>query len=183
MLCFKTGSTTLLIWLQFPAADIITVPGEITSSFGYFCFIDNESLPVGTLIPNSIENFEIASTASYSRASSPSFLHGHIQFADKDTLFKFSFSGAQTIFVSASVIAFLLPALGSIKAAIGEWPIDVATPSFPLKSNAITPTLLRGIWRDPTHCCLATLPPTHLSTLFVNQSLQATASNWMTWVK
>ena len=43
---------------------MITVPGEITSSLGYFCFIDNESLPVGTLIPSSIENLEIASTAS-----------------------------------------------------------------------------------------------------------------------
>jgi len=30
---------------------------------------------------------------------------------------------------------------------------------------------------SPAHCCLATLPPTQRSTLFVNQSLQATASS------
>ena len=49
---FKVGSTTLVISVQFPAADIITVPGEITSSLGYFCFIDNESFPVGIFNPN-----------------------------------------------------------------------------------------------------------------------------------
>ena len=110
----------------------MTVPGEITSSFGYFCFIDNESLPVGMLIPRSIENSETAFTALYNRASSPSFLHGHIQLADKETDLSPSFSGAQTILVKASVIEFLLPAIGLIKPEIGECPILVATPSFPV---------------------------------------------------
>src|SRR5690606_31026219 len=96
--CFcKTGSTTLVISLQLAAAEIMTVPGEMTSSFGYFCFIERESFPVGTLMPKSMENSETAFTASYNRASSPSFLQGHIQFADKDTLFKPSFKGAQMI--------------------------------------------------------------------------------------
>ncbi len=121
----------MVIALQFPAAEIITVPGEITSLSAYFCFMDKESFPVGTLIPKSIENSETAFTALYKRASSPSFLQGHIQFADSDTLFKFSFKGAHIRFVSASVMAFLLPASGAIKAAIGAWPIAVATPSFP----------------------------------------------------
>ena len=128
----KRGSTTFVISLQFPAAEIITVPGEITSLSAYFCFIDNESFPVGTLIPKSIENSDTAFTALYKRASSPSFLQGHIQFADNETLFNLSFKGAHIRFVSASVIAFLLPASGSINPEIGACPIAVATPSFPL---------------------------------------------------
>ena len=172
----NTGSTTLVILEQFPAADMITVPGAITSSFGYFCFIESESFPVGMLMPNSIAKSEQAWTASYKRASSPSFLHAHIQLADKETLFKLAAKGAKTILDKASAIAFRLPAFGSIKAAIGAWPMEVAMPSFPLKSKAITPTLFKGSCKGPTHCCLATLPPTQRSTLLVNQSLQATAS-------
>src|SRR5690554_7463877 len=99
---------------------MITVPGDITSSSGYFCFIDKESFPVGTLIPKAIEKSETASTALYKRASSPGFLHGHIQLADNDTLFKPSSKGAQMMLVKDSVIAFLLPAAGSISAAIGR---------------------------------------------------------------
>ena len=128
----KTGSTILVISLQCPAADIITVPGEITSSFGYFCFIDNESLPVGILIPKAMANAEHASTASYKRASSPSFLQGHIQLADKETLLKPSAKGAQIILLKASPMAFLDPAAASINATIGACPILVAKPSLPL---------------------------------------------------
>ena len=84
------------------------------------------------MIPKSIEKSEIAFTASNNLASSPSFLHGHIQFAEREILFKLSFNGAQIIFVSASAIEFLLPAPGFINPEIGEWPIAVATPSFPL---------------------------------------------------
>src|SRR5690606_8513146 len=129
---FKTGSTTLVMSLQCAAAEIMTVPGAITSSLGYFCFMESESFPVGTLMPKSIANLETASTASYKRASSPSFLHGHIQLADNDTDFNSSFKGAQIMLVKASVIAFLLPATGSINPEIGECPMDVAIPSFPL---------------------------------------------------
>ena len=49
-----------MILLQFAAAEIITVPGEITSWSGYFCFIDKESFPVGTFMPKSIAKSEIA---------------------------------------------------------------------------------------------------------------------------
>jgi hypothetical protein len=49
-----------------------------------------------------------------------------------------------------------------------------------VKSSAITPRLFNGSCRRPVVCCLATLPVTDLSTLLVSQSLQATASNWMT---
>ena len=128
----KTGSTTLEMALQLAAAEIITVPGAITSPSGYFCFIESESLPVGTLIPKSIANSETALTALYKRASSPSFLQGHIQLADKETLAKLSCKGAQIILVKASVIEFLLPASGLIKPEIGECPIEVAIPSLPL---------------------------------------------------
>ena len=170
----------MVISLQFAAAEIITVPGEITLPSGYFCFIDNESFPVGTLIPISIENSEIAFTASYNLASSPSFLQGHIQFAESETLLSPSLSGAQMMLVNASVIELRLPAIGLIKPEIGEWPIDVAIPSLPLKSNAMTPTLFKGICKGPTHCCLATFPPTQRSTLLVSQSLHATASSCRT---
>ena len=173
----------MVIVEQFPPAEIITVPGAITSSFGYFCFIESESLPVGILIPSSIAKSEHAFTASYKRASSPSFLQAHIQLADNETDAKPSFNGAQTILESASAMAVRDPAAGSIKAAIGECPIEVAIPSLPLKSRAITPTLFNGNCKGPVHCCLDTLPPTQRSTLLVNQSLQATASSCKTWFK
>src|SRR5690606_31140179 len=166
--------------LQLPAAEIITVPGAITSPSGYFCFIDKESFPVGILIPNSIAKSEHPFTASYKRASSPLLLQAHIQLAESDTLSSPSLSGAKIMFDKASPMAFLLPATGSTKAVIGECPTVVAIPSFPLKSSAITPTLFKGNCNVPTHCCLATLPPTQRSTLFVNQSLQATDSNCKT---
>src|SRR4051812_21890062 len=99
---------------QLAPAEIITVPGAITSPSLYFCFIDNESFPVGMLIPKSIAKSEQAFTAAYKRASSPSFLQAHIQLAESETLFKPSFSGAQTIFESDSAMALRLPAAGSI---------------------------------------------------------------------
>src|SRR5690606_40964200 len=85
----KTGSTTRRISVQLPAAEIITVPGAITlSPFGYFCFIDRESFPVGILIPSAIAKSEQAFTASYRRASSPSLLQAHIQLAEREIPFK-----------------------------------------------------------------------------------------------
>src|SRR5690554_3267100 len=105
--------------LQFPAAEIITVPGAITSPSGYFCFIDNESLPVGILMPNSIAKSEQPLTAWYNRASSPLLLQGHIQFADKEIPLNPFFIGAKMMLESASPMAFLLPASGSTNAVIG----------------------------------------------------------------
>src|SRR5690606_2296059 len=116
---------------QCAAADMITVPGAITSPFEYFCFIESESFPVGMLIPKSMAKSEHALTASYKRASSPSFLHGHIQFADNETLCSPSFSGAQIILDNDSATALRLPAAALISADRGAWPTDVATPSFP----------------------------------------------------
>ncbi len=104
----------------------------------------------------------------------------HIQFADNDIPFIPFVSGAHIILLNASAILFLLPATGSIKPEIGEWPIDVATPFELLKSKAITPQLFNGSCKGPTHCCLATFPPTQRSTLFVSQSLQATDSSFKT---
>jgi hypothetical protein len=63
---------------------------------------------------NSIAKLEQLSTAAYKRASSPSFLQAHIQLADNDIPSKPSLIGAQTMFDSASAIAVLLPATGSI---------------------------------------------------------------------
>src|SRR5699024_5580287 len=105
---------------QCAAADMVTVPGAITSSLGYFCFIDKESFPVGILMPKAMAKSEQAFTAPYNLASSPGLLHGHIQFADKETLVRPFYRGANTRLLSASAIAFLEPALGSIKAVSGE---------------------------------------------------------------
>src|SRR5690606_33163757 len=173
----STGSTTLVMSSQWPAAETITVPGDKTSPWGYFCFMERESFPVGTLMPRATTKSERASTAWYSRASSPSFLQGHIQFAERDTDLRPSSKGAQTRLVRDSPTLFLLPATGSIKPEMGEWPKLVAIPCFPLKSKAIAPQLFKGSCRGPTHCCLATRPPTQRSTLLVSQSLEPTASN------
>src|SRR5690606_5310000 len=167
----KTGSTTFFTSLQLAAAEIITVPGAITSESLYFCFIERESFPVGILIPRSMAKSETAFTASYRRASSPSLLHGHIQLADKLTLFRLFCSAAHTIVVKASGIAILEPAVASISATNGACPIDVATPSVPEKSSAITPQLFKGSCNCPAVCCFATLPVTQRSTLLVSQSL------------
>ncbi|MNR15900.1 hypothetical protein D3C85_1324610 [compost metagenome] len=64
-------------------------------------------------------NAEQASTASYKRASSPSFLQAHIQLAESETLFKLSFNGAQTRLERDSAMAILLPAAASINAETG----------------------------------------------------------------
>ena len=172
-----TGVTILLISEQEPILEIITVPGASTSPSEYFCFMDRESFPVGILIPKAIANLEQPETASYKRASSPGLLQGHIQFAESDTLAKPFSSGAQTRLVNASPMAFILPFTGSIKPLTGACPIAVATPFLPLKSKAMTPQLLKGSCNTPTHCCWATRPVTHRSTLLVSQSLHATASN------
>ena len=179
----NTGSTTWLMLSQWAAAEMMTVPGDNTSPSLYFCFMERESFPVGTLMPKSMANCDKDSTAAYKRASSPSFLQGHIQFADSETDVRPFCKGAQTILVKDSATLFLLPATGSINAEMGECPILVAIPSFPLKSRAITPQLFNGNCNGPAHCCFATRPPTQRSTLLVNQSLQATASNCNTCSK
>src|SRR5690606_29855914 len=123
----NTGSTTFLMSVQFPVAEIISVPGAMTSlPFGYFCFIDSESLPVGILMPNSIAKSEQPFTASYRRASSPSLLQGHIQLADRETPAKPFLTGAKTRLDSASATALREPATGSTNAVKGECPTVVA---------------------------------------------------------
>ena len=114
--------------LQWPDAEIITVPGDLTFKPSYFWTIDNESFPVGIFIPKSIANSEQAWTALYSLESSPSFPHGHIQLAESDTdLIPFS-RGAHIILVKDSPIELILPMLGSIRPETGECPIDEAIP-------------------------------------------------------
>ena len=133
MLVTTTGSTIFFTSAISPDAEITTVPGAYTfSPSGYFCTIDKESLPVGILIPKSHAKSEIDSTASYNLEFSPSFFAGHIQLAESEIDFKFSFIGAKTIFVNASAIANLDPATGSTNAGTGAWPIAVAIPASPL---------------------------------------------------
>ncbi|MNV06279.1 hypothetical protein D3C71_966500 [compost metagenome] len=110
-----------MISVQFPAAEMINVPGAMTfSPFGYFCFIDKESFPVGILIPNAMAKSEQALTAWYKRASSPSLLAAHIQLADREIPARPFLIGANTMLESDSAIAVLLAAAGSTKAATGE---------------------------------------------------------------
>ena len=93
--------------------------------------MDRLSFPVGILIPSEQAKSLHASTARYRRASSPSFLQGHIQLALSETLSKPSESGAQTILVRASAMERIDPAAGSTNAACGAWPIEVAIPARP----------------------------------------------------
>ncbi len=169
--------------LTWPAAVMITVPGANTLSSPYFWVIDKESFPVGMLMPRSIAKLLHASTASYRRASSPSFLHGHIQFALSEMLSKPSSSGAHTMLVRASAILITEPAAGSTIATSGAWPSEVAIPFLPLKSSETAPRSFNGSCISPAHCCLAILPVTERSTLLVNQSLHATASNCNTLLR
>ena len=71
--------------------------------------MERESFPVGILIPNSMAKSLAACTALYKRASSPAFLQGHIQLADKETPLIPCSIGAQTKLVKASAIANLEP--------------------------------------------------------------------------
>ncbi len=96
-----------------------TVPGASTVLSPYFCAIDSESFPVGTLIPSPIAKSETASTAEYNLASSPSYLQGHIQLADRDTDFIPLSRGAHMRLVRHSAIAFLEPAAASINPLTG----------------------------------------------------------------
>ena len=129
--CTSTGDTIFLTSLTSAPAEMITVPGDKTFSSPYFCVIDNESLPVGILIPRLQAKSEAASTAAYKRASSPSLRHGHIQLALRDTPSSLSVRGANTMLVSDSAIAITDPAAGSTSATCGAWPIDVAIPALP----------------------------------------------------
>ena len=49
--------------LQWAVAEIITVPGDLTSRLSYFWFIERESFPVGIFTPNSIAKLETDFTA------------------------------------------------------------------------------------------------------------------------
>ena len=115
----NTGETTFFMSDTSPPAETITVPGEITfSPLGYFCVIDRESFPVGTLICSAQQKSLNAFTAVYKRASSPSWeRHGHIQLADREMLSIPSAMGAHTRLVNASLTDRIEPAAGSASAA------------------------------------------------------------------
>ena len=113
-----TGLTVFLMSETSAPAEIMTVPGENTFvPSGYFWVIERLSFPVGMFIPSTLANSLQASTALYSRASSPGFLAGHIQLAESETLSSPFFSGAQMILVSASATDSTDPASGLISAA------------------------------------------------------------------
>ena len=78
------------------------------------------------------------------------------------------------MFVKASTI-IANKATGSINALIGACPTEVQFP-FGLCNLMHHHNCLVGCVRS-VFCCLATLPDTQRSTLLVNQSLHATASN------
>ena len=63
--------------------------------------------------------------------SSPLFLQGHIQLADKETLSSPFSRGAQIMFVSDLAIELILPILGLINPVSGNDQLEVATPFFP----------------------------------------------------
>ena len=128
-----TGETTFLMSETSPPAETMTVPGlMIFSPFGYFCVIERESFPVGTLICSAQQKSDNAFTAVYRRASSPSCeRQGHIQLAESDRLSMPSASGAHTMLVRASDTASTEPAAGLASAAWGACPSAVAIPFSP----------------------------------------------------
>src|SRR5690606_20956104 len=105
----NTGSTTFVMSVQLPPAEIMTVPGAMTSPSGYRCFMERESFPVGILIPSAMAKSEQPFTASYKRASSPSLLHAHIQLAERETPASPFLRGAKTRFDKASPMALRDP--------------------------------------------------------------------------
>ena len=123
-------------------------------------------------MPKSIAN-EHSSTAAYKRASSR-LLQGHIQLAERETLFNPSSKGAQTIlacFCNCRIASFWIDKRTYWGMSNGSCDTFLSR-----VIKAITPQLLKGNCNSPTHCCWATRPVTQRSTLFVNQSLLATAS-------
>ena len=83
--------------------------GAVTVLFSPFScqvvFIDIESLPTGTVIPNSGQIYiPTVLTASYKPASSPGWPFGAIQLADNLTLFSSPISAAAML-VTASATA------------------------------------------------------------------------------
>ncbi len=128
-----TGSTIFLISDTSPTAEIITVPGANTTELsGYFWVMERESFPVGILSPKAMEKSDAAFTASYNLASSPGFLHGHIQLALNEIPLIPPSIGAQMTLVRLSAMEIIEPFFESIIAGIGACPKAVATPFSPL---------------------------------------------------
>ena len=128
-------------------AEIITVPGDKTFfPSEYFCVIDNESLPVGILIPRLIANSLISFTALYNLVFSPILLAGHIQLALNETFVIPFLIGAQIILLNDFNKENFAPFFSSINETIGENPIDEAIPLFDVKSKAITPKLFNDVY-------------------------------------
>jgi len=81
--------------------------------------MESESFPVGTGMPSSTAKRDRASTARYSRASSPGCFAGHIQFALSAAPRRPCASGAQIRFVRASATLSLAPAFASMMPGTG----------------------------------------------------------------
>ena len=98
-----------------------------TSPSRHAVFIDNESLPTGTLMPSAWQTVLAACTASKSFASSPGWPHAAIQFAESFT--RSSAMSAAAMLVIASPMAIRDAAAASMTASGVRSPIAIASPA------------------------------------------------------
>ncbi len=117
----STGAAALAISDTGAATVLSTSPSR------HAVFIDNESLPTGTLMPSAWHTSLAACTASNSFASSPGWPHAAIQLADSFT--RSSAMSAAAMLVIASPIAIREAAAASMTASGVRSPIDIASPA------------------------------------------------------
>ena len=90
---WRTGSTTFRMSLQCAAAETMTVPGAMTSSLGYFCFMERESLPVGMLMPKSMAK-SLIPLQLHTNGHLPGIVAGPHPIGRQETLLKPFFQGS-----------------------------------------------------------------------------------------
>jgi len=108
--------------------------------------------PGWNINPRAIVKSLAAFTASYNLESSPVFLHGHVQFAERETLFSLSARGAQIIFVSAQLLRVQNPQQIH-KTGSRSMTDRNGHAIFPPVIKRNCPRLFSGNCRGPAHCC------------------------------
>jgi hypothetical protein len=77
--------------IQFPAAEMITVPGRNHFSFGYFCFIESD-------LPGVYSQFDCKIRTAFYRCVQTSVFAFILQAIQLKVILPYHFDGAQTIF-------------------------------------------------------------------------------------
>ena len=153
----------------------------MTTSSSTRAAMDKESFPPSIPGPSCNKHSLSATHACHILAPSPSILAAHIQLQLAFTSRRPpSLITANMRFVSPSATVIRACASGLMSPLMGCSPTAVAVPFTSRWDNARTPTLARGVWSGPTHCCCATSPLTLRSTLFVKKRLLPTSTSLIT---